>query len=103
MPNQGLLITFEGLDGSGKSTVMKQVVNNIREKTKGSELRIIQLVEPGTTKIGKDIRNILHDMKNTNFSPRAEALLYQASRAQLVDEVITPELALGSIIFMDRF
>lgn len=100
---KGMLVNFEGLDFSGKSTAMEEVVRRIKERVKGSELKIVKLLEPGTTEIGSQIRGVLHDMKNHQMSPRTEVLLYEASRAELVDKMIKPELVAGTLIFADRF
>ena len=81
MPARGLLITFEGLDGSGKTTQMHRLAERLRASGK----TVLETVEPGGTAIGKLIRRILLDAKNQELSPTAELLLYFASRAQNVD------------------
>lgn len=96
---RGLLITFEGPDGSGKSTqveLLKKYLNN-----RGYE--VVFTREPGGTFIGEKIRNIILDNKNENMSPMCEALLYAASRAQLVSEVIKPAIKSGKMVICDRF
>lgn len=96
---KGILITFEGPDGSGKTTqieMLKEYLNN-----KGYE--IVFTREPGGTMIGEKIRNIILDNDNSEMSPMCEALLYAASRAQLVHEVIKPALEVGKIVIADRF
>ena len=97
--NRGLLITFEGPDGSGKSTqveLLKQYLNN-----KGYE--VVFTREPGGTFIAEKIRKIILDNENVNMNPMCEALLYAASRAQLVSEVIKPAMKAGKMVICDRF
>ncbi|MCM8709656.1 dTMP kinase [Clostridium sp. SYSU_GA19001] len=97
--NKGLLITFEGPDGSGKTTqisMLKEYLNN-----KGFE--VIYTREPGGTKISEKIRDIILDNKNSEMSPMCEALLYASARAQLVQEVIKPAIESGKIVICDRF
>jgi dTMP kinase len=94
-----MFITFEGLDGSGKTTQIAQVSAQLRAKG----YPVLTTREPGGTLIGDQIRTILNDMKHKNMSPRAELLLFCASRAQIVDEVLRPWLADGGIILCDRF
>jgi len=98
---KGLLITLEGLDGSGKSTI-RDIIEKFVKEDLGIELTVVR--EPGTSEIGEDIRDILHSMKYAGIiNQRTEALLYEASRAQLVADVIKPKLETGAIILMDRF
>ncbi len=99
MTNRGIFITFEGIDGSGKTTQLRMLAERLRDA--GRE--VIEAVEPGGTEIGRQIRAILLDGRNTQLTPRAELLLYFASRAQNVEEVIRPALAAGKIILCDRF
>lgn len=94
-----MLITFEGPDGSGKSTQIGLLSEYLREV--GCDALVTR--EPGGTTIGERIRTILHDVKNTGMSSEAEILLYSASRAQLVAELIRPNLAAGKTILCDRF
>jgi dTMP kinase len=94
-----MFITFEGPDGSGKSTQIKRLAERLR-----AEGRPVLLTrEPGGTAIGEQIRAVLHDLNNTTMQPRAEILLYSAARAQLVGEVIKPHLAAGGLVLSDRF
>jgi dTMP kinase len=82
-----MFITFEGTDGSGKSTQARQLVQTLRDK----KYNVLHTREPGGTRIGDQIRTILlDDMSNTNMMPQAELLLFCASRAQLVGEIIRP-------------
>ncbi|MEI6565174.1 MAG: dTMP kinase [Verrucomicrobiota bacterium] len=97
---KGLLITFEGTEGSGKSTQISLLANRLREM--GRIVRTLR--EPGGTPIGEEIRHTLkHSQNNQAMSSEAELLLMNASRAQLVREVIRPALAAGEIILCDRF
>ena len=95
----GRLITFEGAEGSGKSTQM-DLAHQLLKKNKISTLL---LREPGGVKISEKIRKILLDCKNENMTDACEVLLYMAARAQLVHEVIAPALKKGKIILCDRF
>lgn len=94
-----LFITFEGPDGSGKSTQINLVVEYLSRLG----YRVLCTREPGGTAIGNQIRQVLHDVNNTEMSARAEILLYSASRAQLVEQVILPHLARGGIVLCDRY
>lgn len=94
-----MFITFEGPDGSGKSTQINLVVAHLERL--GYEVLCTR--EPGGTAIGNQIRQVLHDVKNTEMSARAEILLYSASRAQLVEQVILPHLAQGGVVLCDRY
>lgn len=95
----GHFLTFEGMDGCGKTTQLRMLGQYLREH--GRE--VIETVEPGGTEIGLQIRKILLDPANTAIKPRTELLLYFASRAQNVDEVIRPALDAGSVVLCDRF
>lgn len=94
-----MFITFEGLDGSGKTTQIKQVVPWLQAQ--GYDVLVTR--EPGGTSIGDQIREVLHSLDNTAMHPNAELLLYNASRAQLVAEVLRPHLEAGGIVVCDRF
>jgi dTMP kinase len=94
-----LFITFEGPDGAGKSTQIDLVARHLRQL--GYE--VFYTREPGGTAIGDQIREILHDVNNTEMTATAEILLYSASRAQLVQEVILPRLAQGQVVLCDRY
>jgi dTMP kinase len=95
-----LFITFEGTEGSGKSTQIALVAKRLRSR--GHTVR--ELREPGGTPIGEEIRHTLkHSKDNAAMTPEAELLLMNASRAQLVREVIRPALARGEIVLCDRF
>jgi len=97
--HRGIFITFEGMDGSGKTTQMHRLAARLR----GMGRSVIETVEPGGPRIAMMIRRILLDSANQELSPRAELLLYFASRAQNVDEVIRPALARGEVVISDRF
>lgn len=99
MPARGLFITFEGLDGSGKTTQMRRLAKRLRARGHV----VLETVEPGGTEIGGKIRQVLLDAANQELSPTAELLLYFASRAQNVDERIGPALRRGEIVLADRF
>lgn len=94
-----MFITFEGPDGSGKSTQIKSLADRLRAA--GAEVLLTR--EPGGTAIGEQIRTVLHDLKNEAMQPRAEVLLYSAARAQLVGQVIRPHLAAGGLVLSDRY
>ena len=94
-----MFITFEGPDGSGKTTQVQRVANVLRKQ--GHNILLTR--EPGGTDIGDQIRAILHSMDNKAMHPRSELLLYSASRAQLVAEAIRPHLDKGGIVLCDRF
>ena len=96
---KGTLITFEGSEGSGKSTQIELVCKYLKRKKKP----ILFVREPGGVKISEKIRNILLDVKNTRMSDECETLLYMAARAQLVDEVVAPALKKGKVVLCDRF
>jgi dTMP kinase len=95
----GRLITFEGIDGTGKSTQITKLAATLRE----AGHKILVLREPGGTAIGEAIRNILLDRANGGMSIETELLLFEAARAQLVREVIRPALAAGTWVICDRF
>lgn len=96
---KGLFITFEGTDGAGKTTQIELLTEYLKEKG----YQVVNTIEPGGTALGEKIRNILLDRKNAGMSPRAETLLFQASRAELVSKVILPALDSGEIVICDRF
>jgi dTMP kinase len=96
----GLFITFEGTEGSGKSTQVSILADKLRAL--GHHVRTLR--EPGGTPIGEEIRHTLkHSRNNEAMTAEAELLLMNASRAQLVREVIRPALATGEIVLSDRF
>src|SRR5438105_3752716 len=97
---KGLFITFEGTEGSGKSTQISLLASRLRSL--GHRVREIR--EPGGTPIGEEIRHTLkHSADNEAMTAEAELLLMNASRAQLVREIIRPALAAGEVVLSDRF
>lgn len=100
MPSaRGTFITLEGVDGSGKSTQTSLLVERLRQE--GRE--VVALREPGGTPVSEKIRALLLDPENAEMADECELLLYEASRAQLVREVIEPALLRGAIVVCDRF
>lgn len=99
MSARGILITLEGGEGTGKSTQLSMLADLLHD----AGLAVLVLREPGGTVLGEAIREVLLDPKRTGISDRAELLLYEASRAQLVAEVLRPALAAGKIVICDRF
>lgn len=93
-----MFITFEGPDGSGKSTILDLVYENL-----ANTYDIVKTREPGGTRISEKLRDIILDKKNTELTFRTEALLYAAARAQHVEEFIVPNLKNGKIVLSDRF
>jgi dTMP kinase len=94
-----MFITFEGSEGSGKTSQLAQLVAFLLE----SGYTVLTPREPGGTAIGEQVRSVLFDLKNTGMLSSTEVLLFQASRAQLVGEVIRPYLASGGIVLCDRY
>lgn len=94
-----MFITLEGPEGSGKTSHVPTLVEYLREKGR----TVFPTREPGGTSISEQIRGILHDLKNAEMHPHTETLLYQAARAQIVEEVIRPRLKAGEIIISDRY
>lgn len=97
---RGFLITFEGSEGSGKSTQISRIADRFEDA--GYEVVVTR--EPGGTPIGEEIRHILmHASESENMTPETELLLFAASRAQLVREIINPAVEEGKIVLCDRF
>ena len=92
-------ISFEGPDGSGKTTQLQALYEELVHE--GRPVLLVR--EPGGTDIGDQIRAVLHDVNNVEMLPSAEALLYSASRAQLVGQVIRPALEAGKVVLCDRY
>ena len=100
MAMRGLFITFEGSEGSGKSTQIRRLA----ERLGACGREVISLREPGGTPIGEKIRHLLqYDGEGHAMTPEAELLLFAASRAQLVREVIRPALERGAVVLCDRY
>ncbi|HBI03153.1 MAG TPA: dTMP kinase [Paenibacillaceae bacterium] len=96
---RGLFITFEGIDGSGKTTQIRLLYDYLVKEG----YSVVLTREPGGTRIGDKIRGLLLDPENREMTDRTEVLLYAASRAQHVQEVILPAVASGKIVLCDRF
>lgn len=96
---KGLFITFEGPDGSGKTTVTGRICDLLSEKG----FDVVHTREPGGIAIAEEIRNIILDPKNTTMDPKTEALLYAASRRQHLVEKVLPAMAQGKIVICERF
>lgn len=94
-----MFITFEGGEGSGKSTAIKHVVEALTKEG----YQIVLTREPGGTPISEEIRNVILDKKNTAMDPKTEALLYAASRRQHIVEKILPALKEGKLVLCDRY
>lgn len=94
-----MFITLEGPEGSGKTSVMKEVIRRLLSEG----YPIQETREPGGTPIAEQIRDVILDRKNIKLDPRAEALLYAASRRQNLVEKIWPSLAKGDIVICDRY
>ena len=94
-----LFITFEGPDGSGKSTQIKLLSAVLT----AAGYEVLTVREPGGTPISEQIRDVVHNLRNREMSDRAECLLYNAARAQLVDQLIMPHLQRGGIVLSDRY
>ena len=96
---RGYFITFEGPDGAGKSTQIEYLKESLEDRG----LEYLFTREPGGTRISEKIRDMLLDKENCDLTARTEALLYAASRAQLVEDVIQPALNEGKIVVSDRY
>lgn len=94
-----MFITLEGPEGSGKTSHMQPLTDWLSAQGH----TVCATREPGGTAIGEQVRAIIHDLKNTEMHARTETLLYQAARAQIVEQVIRPRLAEGCIVICDRY
>jgi dTMP kinase len=94
-----MFITLEGPDGGGKSTQAALLAEFLRQRG----CKVVATREPGGTSIGDQVRDILSRLDNTAMHPRTEILLFQSSRAQLVEQVIRPHLEQGGIVVCDRY
>jgi len=97
--SKGLFITFEGIDGCGKSTQL----NLLKDEFTKQGIEFIEVREPGGTAVGEKIRTILLDKANDSMTRMAELLLFEAARAQITEEVIIPALNKGVNVICDRF
>ena len=96
---RGLFVTFEGVEGSGKSTQMDRLARLLSRRGQS----VLKTREPGGTAFGEQIRDVLLSIRNRRLDPRAELFLYLASRTQHLEEVILPALEKGKIVLCDRF
>jgi dTMP kinase len=96
---RGKFITFEGLDGTGKSTQIQKLAKALRARGQS----VVVTREPGGTATGEKIRHVILDSTTTGLSPMAEMALMFASRAQHIQEIIAPAIAQGKIVLCDRF
>lgn len=94
-----MFITLEGPEGSGKTSHIPYLVEYLRKKGH----IVFPTREPGGTSIGEQIREVIHNLKNVEMDPRTETLLYQAARAQIVEQVIKPRLKAGEVVISDRY
>lgn len=96
---RGVFISFEGIEGSGKSTQAKL----LKEFLINSGYDVLLTAEPGGTRIGEEIRRLILSLDNKNMLPLTELLLYNASRIQHIEEIILPSLKIGFVVITDRF
>jgi dTMP kinase len=94
-----MFITLEGPEGSGKTSQLPKLAEYLRQHG----FDVLTTREPGGTSISEQIRTVLHNLENKEMNPRTEILLFQASRAQLVEQVIRPHLAKGGVVLSDRY
>jgi dTMP kinase len=98
-PHPGLFLALEGPDGGGKSTQAARLATWLR----GEGLDVVSCHDPGSTPVGERLRSIVLDRKSTHLAMKAEMLIYMASRAQLVEEVVRPALEAGRVVVSSRF
>ncbi len=96
---QGIFVTLEGVEGSGKTTQVERLADRLRHAGRA----VVTTREPGGTPISDRIRGVVLDQQNVEIHPHTEALLMCAARAQLVHEVIRPALARGAVVLCDRY
>jgi dTMP kinase len=96
---RGKLITFEGVEGAGKTTQLERAAAYLRREG----VDVVTAREPGGTAVGEQIRGVLLSRENAAMAPLAELFLYLAARAQLVAEVVEPALAAGKFVLLDRY
>ncbi|MGH9432510.1 MAG: dTMP kinase [Terriglobia bacterium] len=99
MGKRGLFITFEGIDGTGKTTQLRLLVSYLLKRGH----KVLLTREPGSTRLGEQIRKILLSSRTHGMTPFAELALFYAARAQHLDEVIRPALAQGMLVISDRY
>ncbi len=95
----GRFIIIDGPDGAGKSTHLEMLAEWVRNQG----MPVVKVADPGTTAIGEKIRAILLDRDNCHMSPMCETLLFMASRAQLINEIVSPAIEQGKVVLCDRF
>lgn len=98
LQQQGIFISLEGIDGSGKTTLKEALLSKL-----AGQVEVITIREPGGTDTSEKIREVLLDVRNQGILARTEAMLYAAARCQLVEEVIKPALQAGKWVIADRF
>lgn len=98
-PTRGLLVTFEGGEGSGKSTQIERLADFLR----GEGHAVVTAREPGSTQVGEAVRELLLQTAPEDLAPEAELALFLAARAQLTAEVVRPALAAGKVVLLDRY
>ncbi len=96
---KGFFVTFEGGEGSGKSTI----INKLKEYYTNKGLDVCLTREPGGVKIAEQIRNVILDCDNTDMNPKTEAILYAASRVEHLDKKVIPALEKGNLVLCDRY
>ena len=94
-----MFIVFEGVDGAGKTTQLTQLVKWLEQR--GTS--VVTCKDPGSTKLGEELRSILLNSVDTPISMRAEMMLFTTARTQLVDEIVRPALAAGKTVVLDRY
>jgi dTMP kinase len=94
-----VFVTFEGVEGAGKSSQLARLATKLRAAGR----TVVAAREPGGTPVGEQVREILLDPRGGSLHPRTEALLFAAARAQLVEDVIRPALAAGKVVLCDRY
>jgi dTMP kinase len=96
---RGKLITFEGVEGAGKTTQLERAAKHLGARG----VAVVTAREPGGTAVGEQVRKVLLDRENASMTPLAELFLYLAARAQLVAEAVAPALAAGRCVLLDRY